>query len=198
MDWIPEPSVALKFILFFGLGFETHRYVQAIRNKQVEVGELGRRFIGLTSWLHAFLMVLVFLLHWYDFGFIKTIVLFVGTMLVVAPILSGVVLARTELYFGDAWWGIASVLLYPAAIWLLLSFSWFGALDATIKPAPQPEVQLKRPQPDRPEWQLDFWQRNCQKTRRDISVEKPVSEDRVAGAERTRTGAHQPTPRRYL
>src|SRR5262249_2192225 len=95
-DWKPEPSVALKFILFFGLGFETHRYVQAIRNKQVEVGELGRRFIGLTSWLHAFLMVLVFLLHWYDFGFIKTIVLFVGTMLVVAPILSGVVLARTE------------------------------------------------------------------------------------------------------
>jgi|SRR5262249_4622610 len=67
-DWKPEPSVALKFILFFGLGFETHRYVQAIRNKQVEVGELGRRFIGLTSWLHAFLMVLVFLLHWYDFG----------------------------------------------------------------------------------------------------------------------------------
>jgi hypothetical protein len=126
MDWIPEPLIIFKFFLFFALGFENSRYIQAIRSGQTEIGEFGRRFVGFTSYAHACLMALVFALHWYDFGLAKTAVLFITIMFVVAPIISGAVLAKWEYYFREALWGYASMLIYPSATWLLFSFSWFG------------------------------------------------------------------------
>jgi hypothetical protein len=133
MDWLPDPNVAMKFFIFFALGFENSRYVQAIREGRAEIntnvgtGETGRKFIGFTSYLHLCLMFLFFALHWFDYGFTKTIILFCATMFIIAPLISGLLLARLEYYFKEALWGYSSILVYPAAIWLAFSFSWFGA-----------------------------------------------------------------------
>src|SRR6266446_10404790 len=132
MNWLPDPIVTMKFVIFFELGFENSRYVQAIRegrtntNADIGTGEVGRQFIGFTSRVHIFLMILYFVLHWYDYGLVKSIVLFCATMFLIAPLLSGLLLTRLELYFREALWGYSSILIYPAAIWLAFGFSWFG------------------------------------------------------------------------
>jgi hypothetical protein len=133
MNWLPDPYIAAKFFAFFALGFENSRYVQALRNRTAQIdidvgtGALGRKLIGITSRVHIFLMLLFFALHWYDFGFVKSIVLYGATMLIVGPLVSGILLAKMEYYFKEALWGYASILIYPSAIWLAFSFSWFGA-----------------------------------------------------------------------
>ena len=71
-------------------------------------------------------MILVFALHWYDFGILKTLVLFGLVVFIAGPVVSGVLFTRLELYFGEALWGYSSILIYPTAAWLALSFSWFG------------------------------------------------------------------------
>ena len=94
---------------------------------------LGKRAITadtdlrLARYAHIALMALFFLLHWYDFGAAKTLVLFGTTIFLIGPIIFGIALARIEVYFREAWWGWCSLLVYPVAIWLAFSFTWFGA-----------------------------------------------------------------------
>jgi hypothetical protein len=134
MNFLPDPYIALKFVILFALGFENSRYLAALRagtaqnDTDVGTGPVGRMFIGGTSWVHGFLMVLFVPVRWYDFGFIKTLILYGGTILIVAPLISGILMARVEYYFKEALWGYASILIYPSAIWLAFSFSWFGIL----------------------------------------------------------------------
>jgi len=60
MDWLPDPKIAIKLIIFFELGFENNRYVQAIRDGRAKItsdigtGKTGQKFIGITSRVHFF------------------------------------------------------------------------------------------------------------------------------------------------
>lgn len=102
MDWLPAPYVTMKLYMFFALGFENSRYVQAIREGRAKIdtnvgtGETGRKFIGITSRVHLCLMFLFFALSWYEFGLTKSIILFGATMFIIAPLVSGLLLARLE------------------------------------------------------------------------------------------------------
>jgi len=71
-------------------------------------------------------MPLFFALHFYDYGLIRSAILFGAVILIIGPLVSGILSARLEVYFKEALWGWSSILIYPAAIWLAVSFSWFG------------------------------------------------------------------------
>jgi len=130
MSWImPHPVVLLKFLLFFCLAFENSRYVAALRSGSTRTlmatTPTSGKFIIATYRVALVLMPVFLVLHWYDFGFWKTLGLF-GITIVASMVISGVLLASAELYFREAWWALSSLLLYPSALWLALSFSWFG------------------------------------------------------------------------
>lgn len=126
MNWLPDPYVTILFILFFAFGFENSRYILAIRQGQTELGEFGTKFIAFTSYAHIALMILFLALHWYDYGLVKTIILFGFTIFLIAPLLSGILITKLELFFREALWGISSLLIYPTAYWLMSGMSWFG------------------------------------------------------------------------
>ena len=126
-EFIPKGAILFWSIILSCARFENQRWVRARQQGLRGSNEAFGASIDLTYLIGFGLILTVIALSFFDFGWKQTVGLIVLTMLagwIWAGVGAFVAAIVTPLFL----WITGTVLVYVAAIPLLLQFSWFGFL----------------------------------------------------------------------
>jgi hypothetical protein len=124
-QYIPSTMILFWSALLSCARFENQRWVRARATGLRGSSETFGAFVDLTSLVGLAIVVAVIAMHWFDFGWEKTLGLVGLTMAVgwLWAMLGAFVAAMvTPLVL----WIIGTALVYVAAVPLLFQFTWFG------------------------------------------------------------------------